>query len=529
MFERLVAWADVYVTNQLPRVRRKLRTEPADLFAINPRLVFARGSGQGQRGADAEAGGYDAVSYWARGGVSHVLTAPDAATPTPQRPALGDIPSGAFLAGGICAALVHTLRTGTGIVVDTSLLNGAVWTLGPDMAYASLAGAQLPAPADAARSPVTQTYRTADGRFVTLMMIDEARYWGQACRAVGLEELIDTHPDPATRRADWTPLTERFRAVISGLDRDELEQRLRAEGCIYSFFQTPPEVIHDPAVVDNGYVMAHPEHPALHLSAAPAQFDDELPTMRRGGRARRAHRRGAQGARLRRHRDRRSARRHGDPRRLTELASIRARTLSRSGSLNAHRGGRADRPACHSDHAPGAKVVDRRGVVAELAQDRLGVLADGRDGIEALAETVEDRRWSQRGDRPDGGVDLAPAIALGELRVGDQVGDVVLAGVGDLCRVEALDHVLRAHRREDLLDQFGQLHPLIRTPLVGDEPRIGGDLRPGRARARRTEPTPARSGCRTAPSRRRRWRSCRRGTRWHATTRCAPEVGRSTA
>ena len=56
VFERLVRWADVYITNQLPRVRRKLRTEPEDLFALNPRLVFARGHGQGQRGEGAEQG-----------------------------------------------------------------------------------------------------------------------------------------------------------------------------------------------------------------------------------------------------------------------------------------------------------------------------------------------------------------------------------------------------------------------------------------------------------------------------------------
>ena len=68
VFERLVRWADVYITNQLPRVRRKLRTEPDDLFALNPKLVFAKGHGQGQRGADAEAGGFDSVSFWSRGG-----------------------------------------------------------------------------------------------------------------------------------------------------------------------------------------------------------------------------------------------------------------------------------------------------------------------------------------------------------------------------------------------------------------------------------------------------------------------------
>ncbi|MBV8980913.1 MAG: CoA transferase, partial [Acidimicrobiia bacterium] len=234
VFERLVKWAEIYVTNQLPRVRRKLSTEPADLFALNPRLVYARGHGQGQRGEDAEAGGFDAVSFWARGGLAHVLTDPSAARPAQQRPATGDIPTGMFFAGGICAALVHTIRTGQGIVVDTSLLNGATWTLGPDLAYASLTGQQLPASVDASRSPLTRQYRTADGRWVTLMMIDEARYWAQTCRALGLDELTGRYPDAGTRLAGRDEIAARINAVISGRERAELEARLRAEGCIYS-------------------------------------------------------------------------------------------------------------------------------------------------------------------------------------------------------------------------------------------------------------------------------------------------------
>ena len=56
---------------------------------------------------------------------------------------------------------------------------------------------------------------------------------------------------------------------------------MREEGCIFSFFASPPEVLADPAVVENGYAMADPAHPRLRLSAAPVQFDDELPTARR--------------------------------------------------------------------------------------------------------------------------------------------------------------------------------------------------------------------------------------------------------
>ena len=74
-----------------------------------------------------------------------------------------------------------------------------------------------------------------------------------------------------------------FATAIASTTRAELEPRLRAEVCIFSFFASPPEVLDDQATVDNGYAMAHPDHPTLRLAAAPAQFDDELPTMRRGG------------------------------------------------------------------------------------------------------------------------------------------------------------------------------------------------------------------------------------------------------
>lgn len=285
VFERLVGWADVYITNQLPRVRRKLRTEPEDLFAVNPRLVFARGHGQGQRGEGAEQGGFDSVSFWSRGGVGHMLTDPDADKLASPRPAFGDVPTGMFLAGGICAALVHAQRTGQGVVVDTSLLNGANWTLSPDLAYASMTGANPPArsatPGD--RSPLGWTYRTGDGRWLMLMMLDEGRYWAPTCRALGLTEWIEPYADQETRRAAWPEICTRLIGIIGSLDRAELNDRLTREGCIFSFVASPAEVISDPAVVDNGYLMAHPTHPPLRLAAAPAQFDNELPEIRRPG------------------------------------------------------------------------------------------------------------------------------------------------------------------------------------------------------------------------------------------------------
>jgi crotonobetainyl-CoA:carnitine CoA-transferase CaiB-like acyl-CoA transferase len=283
VFERLVQKADVYITNQLPRVRRKLRTEPSDLFAINDKLVFAKGHGQGQRGPDAEAGGFDSVSFWSRGGVGHMLTEPDAERLVMQRPALGDVPSGMFLAGGVCAGLVHVLRTGKGCVVDTSLLNSAMWTLGSDMAYSSIMGQQMPRMklASGVTSPLVGVHRTKDSRWIMMSMLDEPRYWAPTCRALGMPELIDQFADDDERRAHWPELTPRFAAQIASKTRAELEPRLREEGCICSFFASPPEVLADQAVVENGYAIADPAHPNLRLAAAPVQFDDALPAARR--------------------------------------------------------------------------------------------------------------------------------------------------------------------------------------------------------------------------------------------------------
>src|SRR6201986_2652162 len=126
---RLIASADGFVTNQLPQVQRKLHTTADEVMAINPRIVYARGHGQGQRGPGAEVGSYDSVGYWSRGGLGHVLSTPGAVSPPLQRPALGDVPSGTFLAGVICSALARASRTGKGSSIDVPLRGWAIWIL----------------------------------------------------------------------------------------------------------------------------------------------------------------------------------------------------------------------------------------------------------------------------------------------------------------------------------------------------------------------------------------------------------------
>ena len=130
-------------------------------------------------------------------------------------------------------------------------------------------------------SPLVGVHRTKDSRWLMLSMLDEERYWAPTCRALGLPELIDRYPTADERRPHWPEFVPMFAAQIASVTRAELEPRLRDEGCIFSFFASPPEVLADQAVIDNGYAMADPAHPKLRLAAAPVQFDDQLPAVRR--------------------------------------------------------------------------------------------------------------------------------------------------------------------------------------------------------------------------------------------------------
>ena len=305
VLERLVAWADVFITNQLPQVRRKLRIEPADLCAINPRLIYARGHGQGTKGPDAEAGGYDAVSYWSRAGLGHMLSG--AAGVVMQRPAQGDIPSGMFLAGGIAAALYARERDGRGRTVDVALLAGGVWTLAPDLVAASVLGADPPKlGAAGARLPGTAlvgTYLTSDGRVLQLNMLATDKYWKAACDAL---EAPDLAADPALAsdagRAPRLPeIRERFTRAIAAKPLSHW-MRAAARGRLHLLLVRDTDRGAERPAGGRERLPAAPSEPSHRAArrepgAVRRDADRDPP---RGARQGRAHRRGARVDRLRR-------------------------------------------------------------------------------------------------------------------------------------------------------------------------------------------------------------------------------------
>ncbi|HXQ20411.1 MAG TPA: CoA transferase, partial [Candidatus Acidoferrales bacterium] len=167
----LVEKSDIFLTSFLPPARRRLKIEYDDLKKINPKIIYARGSGQGPRGPECERGGFDAGSFWSRGSVAHMLSEPGK-PPIMQRAAFGDTIGATFIAGGIAAALYHREKTGQGCVLDVSLLGTAVWLMAPDILASLLLGHDLPHnDRTRAPNPLMNTYLCKDDKWLMLMML----------------------------------------------------------------------------------------------------------------------------------------------------------------------------------------------------------------------------------------------------------------------------------------------------------------------------------------------------------------------
>jgi crotonobetainyl-CoA:carnitine CoA-transferase CaiB-like acyl-CoA transferase len=285
---RIAAQSDVFLTSFLPETRRKLRIDVDDLRAVNPRIIYARGSGQGVRGPDAERGGYDGASFWARGGIAAALTADPAGPPVSQRPAFGDGIGGMTIAGGIAAALFRRERTGEPSVLDISLLATAMWTLAPDItmakALAALAGRTPKLDRRTSPNPIVNAFATRDGRWIMLIMLQSDRDWPDLCRHLGRPELID---DPRFRSA-----ADRFEhrgecvdvldAIFAERTLDEWKRALATTDGVWAPVQRPIELYDDPQVQANGYLseVELADGSPCQLVANPVQFDESPPRLR---------------------------------------------------------------------------------------------------------------------------------------------------------------------------------------------------------------------------------------------------------
>ncbi|OYU02358.1 MAG: carnitine dehydratase [Sphingomonadaceae bacterium PASS1] len=192
----LAKTADVFLTNYLPQVRQKNKFDIEHIRAVNPNIIYARGSALGDKGPEREVGGFDGTCFWARSGIAHAMTPEEMPGPLGQGiPAFGDSIGGMFIAGGISSALYHREKTGEAVELDVSLLSTAWWASGAVISQGMETGIltrnTMPQSGGNAKNPFMGNYWTSDGGTINLCIVSPTGLIRDTFEHVGRPEAGD--------------------------------------------------------------------------------------------------------------------------------------------------------------------------------------------------------------------------------------------------------------------------------------------------------------------------------------------------
>ena len=256
---RLIRDTDVFVTNLPLPARERLGIGYEDLAPHNERLIYASLTAYGERGPERFNTGFDSTALWARSGLMDMVRPAPDSPPAKSLPGMGDHPTAITLYAAIATALYRREQTGRGGYVATNLMANGLWWNALH-AQAMLCGAEFarrPGREDAP-SALHNFYRTADGRWLQLVVIPEDKRWPRLARAIGRPDLIE---DP--RFAAREDRHAHHRALIRELDEAfataplaEWRRRLADHVVAYGVISTLRDIPEDRQMHESGALAA---------------------------------------------------------------------------------------------------------------------------------------------------------------------------------------------------------------------------------------------------------------------------------
>ena len=192
VLEKLIADADVFITNNRQPSLIKNKLDYDTLHAKYPSLVYGFISGYGEKGPDKDLPGFDFTAFYARGGILGPLR-DKTSTPMLTVQGFGDHQVAMNLAAGILASLFKAKMTGEGDQVVVSLFHSAVWDVSL-MLQSSQYGAdscKFPMERWENGNPLTMVYKTKDEQWLQIAMPQYDRHYPVFMQAAGHPEMVD--------------------------------------------------------------------------------------------------------------------------------------------------------------------------------------------------------------------------------------------------------------------------------------------------------------------------------------------------
>jgi CoA:oxalate CoA-transferase len=273
---------DVLLENFAPGVMDRLGVGCSVLREINPRLIYASGSGYGLSGPDRDNLAMD-LTIQAVSGLIAATGFPDG-PPVKAGPAVVDLLSGIHLYAAVVTALFERAQTGKGRLVEVAMQEAAYATLTSSLEAYWQNGKVPPRTGNASHGRVPiNVYPANDGYIAMNLAVEE--HWHSLLKAMGREDLRDDprFNSPAARLAHRGETDALIAAWTQTLGKMEIFAVAKRHRIPLAPVRGVDEVMHDPGMHERGFLaeIEHDEIGRITVPTSPLRFHgaDPVPLM----------------------------------------------------------------------------------------------------------------------------------------------------------------------------------------------------------------------------------------------------------
>jgi CoA:oxalate CoA-transferase len=263
LLKQMVARADVLLENFSPGTLDGLGVGYEVLKDINPRLIYATGTGFGISGPDRDNLAMD-FTIQAASGIMSITGDPDG-PPMKAGPTLVDFMGGIHLYAAVVTALLQRTTTGQGQLVEVAMQETVYPSLASSYDYHLRTGKVPPRAgnrqAGLASAPYN-AFQTKDG-WVAIHVVTEA-HWRNLLQAMGRADLLEDSrfsTNPA-RTENMTATEALVSAWTIGLDTTEVVAAAKRYRIPVAAVRNAIEVMNDPHMHERG-MLQRIDHPSL--------------------------------------------------------------------------------------------------------------------------------------------------------------------------------------------------------------------------------------------------------------------------
>lgn len=276
LLKRMVAKADVLLENFAPGVMERLGVGWTVLSDINPRLIYASGTGYGLDGPDRDNLAMD-LTVQAASGVMSITGFADG-PPVKAGPAVVDFMSGVHLYGAVVTALYERTITGHGRLVEVAMQESIYPALASNLSFLYNSQGGVPPRTGNKHGGLAiapyNVYATADGHIAIITVVEG--HWHGVLDAIARPEL-KAEPRFANNAARVKAMAE-----VDGLIEAWTRTKTKAEAfAILRRHRVPSspvrdlaEVMHDPHMHQRGMLerIDHPDLGEIVVPTSPLRF-----------------------------------------------------------------------------------------------------------------------------------------------------------------------------------------------------------------------------------------------------------------